>query len=256
MFRRSVSLVHQIKHEIRARIELDGYRDTLGQLPSETQLSEVYGVSRATVREALAMLAREGVIVRRHGIGTFVNSHLPGLKTSAIENVEFEDMITQQGYEARVEVLRTSIAPAGVLAQKLGVDEDEELFFVDKIFFADSTPVIHCRNAIPLKFAVEKDGHALLDVQTARLPIYRVLQEHCQQDVLYQLSHMRAATADESLAEELACPTHHPLLCIEEIGFNEAQEPVLYCLEFHRSDIIRFDTIRCVVRPFSWEQDS
>lgn len=256
MFKRSLSLTHQIKQELRARIDLNGYNSTFGQLPSEAQLSEEFGVSRATVREALAMLAREGVIVRRHGVGTFVNSNLPGLKTSAIENVEFEDMIAQQGYEARVEVLRTRIEPAGALAKHFDADETDKFFIVDKIFLADGTPVISCRNAVPIDLVLEAHRDGLLDEQIARQPIYRILQERCLQDVVYQVSHMKAALAGEELAVALSCPANHPLLCIEEIGFNETQEPVLYCLEYHRSDIIRFDTIRRVVRPFSWEQDS
>ena len=76
MFKRPVSLAHLVKQQIYDRIERDGYADTQGQLPSEPQLAAELGVSRATIREALTILAREGVIVRRHGVGTFVNANL------------------------------------------------------------------------------------------------------------------------------------------------------------------------------------
>jgi GntR family transcriptional regulator len=42
------------------------------QIPSVTALADSYSVSRATVAKALAVLADEGLIVRRHGWGTFV----------------------------------------------------------------------------------------------------------------------------------------------------------------------------------------
>ena len=42
------------------------------QLPSESSMAEKLGVSRNTLREAYVSLENEGIIVRRHGIGTFV----------------------------------------------------------------------------------------------------------------------------------------------------------------------------------------
>src|SRR6185312_6680417 len=42
------------------------------RLPSEFELAKMFGVSRATLREALRVLEEEGAVVRRHGIGTFI----------------------------------------------------------------------------------------------------------------------------------------------------------------------------------------
>lgn len=42
------------------------------KLPSEEQLAQEFGVSRVTLREALRVLAEDGVIIRRHGNGTFI----------------------------------------------------------------------------------------------------------------------------------------------------------------------------------------
>ena len=43
------------------------------RLPSEEELCRLLGVSRATVREALSILCREGFVSKRHGIGNLVN---------------------------------------------------------------------------------------------------------------------------------------------------------------------------------------
>ena len=44
------------------------------RLPSEAELSKQLGVSRATLREALRLLEEEKIVIRRHGVGTFINS--------------------------------------------------------------------------------------------------------------------------------------------------------------------------------------
>jgi len=47
------------------------------QLPTESQMVRQYGMSRATVREGIALLVQEGILARRRGAGTFVRSRKP-----------------------------------------------------------------------------------------------------------------------------------------------------------------------------------
>lgn len=63
----------QLRADIASRIE-DGTLSPGDVLPPETALAEAYGVSRLTVRRALAELARAGVVRTEHGVGSFVAS--------------------------------------------------------------------------------------------------------------------------------------------------------------------------------------
>ncbi|NLX06952.1 MAG: GntR family transcriptional regulator [Phycisphaerae bacterium] len=51
--------------------------DVGDQLPTESQMVQQYGMSRATVREGIALLVQEGILARRRGAGTFVQSIKP-----------------------------------------------------------------------------------------------------------------------------------------------------------------------------------
>jgi 5-formyltetrahydrofolate cyclo-ligase len=63
---------YQIAQDLRQRIA-GGEWSAGGKLPSEPQLAQQYDVSRMTMRQAFKELAKEGVVVRRRGAGTFVS---------------------------------------------------------------------------------------------------------------------------------------------------------------------------------------
>ncbi len=71
-------------------------------LPTEKRLQEQFGVSRATVREALGLLERERIIDRRQGLGTYVA--LPPLERDLMELTSFSEDMRKRG-----------LAPAGIL---------------------------------------------------------------------------------------------------------------------------------------------
>jgi len=66
-------LFKQIADLLRAQIE-SGELEPGGKLPSETQLMETFRVARMTVRQALALLKAEGLLVSEHGRGVFVRA--------------------------------------------------------------------------------------------------------------------------------------------------------------------------------------
>lgn len=253
MIERSVPLVEQVKNYLLDRIVEGGYSESGGRLPSENQLSAELNVSRSTVREALSQLARQGTVIRRHGIGTFVNQHARHLVSSINEVVEFHEMITNQGYDADVHLARVEIQPAGTWAAELGLEPDDDVVLVDKVFLAGGNPVIFCRNTVSLALFPKESRQGLTSDPAWREPIYKILLERCREDVTHHVARIRAATADRLIAETLACPSGHPLLFISEVGYNVDQNPVVSCLEYYRDDLIHFHAVRGLVRPFSWE---
>ncbi len=86
-----LQVIDRLKHDIETGV----YKEKQ-KLPSEFELAKQLGVSRATLREALRVLEEENIIIRRHGVGTFVNAR--PLFTSGIEQLSIvTDMIRQAG---------------------------------------------------------------------------------------------------------------------------------------------------------------
>ncbi|OBH16372.1 GntR family transcriptional regulator [Mycobacterium sp. E3247] len=75
-------------------------------LPTEQTLCDQFGVSRITVRRALADLAHQGYIERRHGVGSFVRPHGPAdVSGVAGAGRSFMQSLRQTQFETKVEVV-------------------------------------------------------------------------------------------------------------------------------------------------------
>ena len=87
-------------------------------LPSENELCIRFGVSRPVVREALQSLREQGVIVSRRGAGSFVQSGVPQLVSSAQSVRQQRDMLDNLEF-------RTAVEPqAAALAAERRLDAD------------------------------------------------------------------------------------------------------------------------------------
>ena len=82
------------------------------RLPRESMLCVELGISRTQLRDILASLEREGFITRRHGVGTIINRHVLNVHTRMDIEVEFLDMIRQNGFTPAVASIRSWEEPA------------------------------------------------------------------------------------------------------------------------------------------------
>jgi len=108
------SLHRQLFIVLRDEISRGVYAEK-GALPKEELLCERFGVSRITVRRALTDLAAQGVVERRHGLGTFIREDFEPRRTPSLSVV---DELRQLAAETSVEVLEVLAAqpPADIAA--------------------------------------------------------------------------------------------------------------------------------------------
>ena len=103
------------------------------QLPSEKELSEKLNVSRTMLRDVLGTLEQEGLIIRRHGVGTIINRHVLELSCRMDIETEFLDMIRQSGFRPSVRSIRISTIPASdQTAQQLQLQPGSLLLQADR----------------------------------------------------------------------------------------------------------------------------
>ena len=137
-------LYRQLKHRI-LQLIATGALDKATPLPTETQLCEALGLSRATVRRCFKDLVEEGYVRRRRGQGTYVNAgeRSVGLGTLYLR-ASTSGNLKRSGADvtSRFLGLRRTEATA-VTARSLEVEEGEPLWEVNRLRLANGRAVIH-----------------------------------------------------------------------------------------------------------------
>jgi GntR family transcriptional regulator len=248
MLQRNVPLADQAILAVLSGIETGELVREGGLLPSESELAQRFGVSRATIREALAKLEFAGVVIRRHGIGTYVNQfasdHRASIQYWIDEAVGFMDLLRASNQPAERKALDAHITAAGTLASRLGISSDAPVLSFEGLFFAGSVPVIHCVTTIPMHL-IDQSKHATVtsDYQHSESP-YQFLEQHCGRRVHHQRSEVRAVLADARLADLLQWEVGQPLLWMEEVGYDSDLTPLFHGVNHFHGDQVSFLQVR------------
>src|ERR1700741_4690467 len=109
------SLYEQIASLLREEIQQGRFEPT-GKLPSEAVLCLRFGVSRVTVRLALARLEQEGTVARKQGKGNYAAGRQ--VRHGLAQLRSFHESLLQQGLQAEMRLLSREIvdAPGGALS--------------------------------------------------------------------------------------------------------------------------------------------
>ena len=130
---------YQLKEIMRERVQSDEWKP--GDLiPSERELSEKYGISRMTARQAITDLVNEGLFYREQGKGTFVSQRK--ITQQLIRLTGFTEDIKARGQKPGTKVLSAQMFPADeTTAEKLRIDPGTLIFRLQRLRLADDEPL-------------------------------------------------------------------------------------------------------------------
>ncbi len=230
----------QVANHLRGRLRRDF--SSGGQLPSENLIAAALGVSRGTVRQALAILQHEGLISRRQGRGTFANPNVAGIPARIDFAYEFTELITAAGYVAGVKTLdKCPDRASAETANRLGLARGAPTLNLRKVFLASGQPAIYEADILPTDLIVEDYDPAELD-----LPIWHFLERRCRRRIKHVLSELVPCVADSALAELLQVQAGSPTLKFLEVFYDVKNEPLVLAHIYFREPMIRFHALRRV----------
>lgn len=228
-----VPLYTQIKEVLRNRI-LNGTYQCHDQMPSESELTKIFGVSRITVRQALDHLQKEGLIFKIHGKGTYVS------KPKVFQNLGklqgFGEAMSGMGYEIVSELIDQKVIPADkTVSLKLNVNKDELVYEIRRVRYLNRSPL-----SLDVTYIPKAIGERLVKEDLAHRDIFLILEN----DYGYSLGQadlqIESILADDVLAELLHVDAGAPILRIERLTFTTNNQPLDFEYLYYRGDAIQY----------------
>lgn len=134
------------------------------RLPSENQLSALYGVSRITIRQALTALEDEGAIERRQGSGTFVSESNPHVTHDLTISEPWRARFEREGHSAGSTQVDAEPAAIPYGARKgMGLDAATKLVQLRRVHVVDGVPIGLVDSWVSLAAAPGIDEEPLLN---------------------------------------------------------------------------------------------
>jgi GntR family transcriptional regulator len=227
-----------------ALLESGAYRPG-DQLPPEPELAQRLGISRSTLREVMRTFEERGLIIRRQGVGTFVNHASPLIIESGLETLESVDMLVRRRdmaiHTKDLAIVQQPAAPD--LAAPLGVAEGTPLTIVTRTKAAAGRPVAYMLDALPVSVVSADDMRAgfqgsVLDYLLARGDLSLA---HARADILPVL-------ADEHLLARLDLEPGTVLLLLEETLYTVGGEIIGFSRNYFVPEFFKFHVVRRVAR--------
>jgi GntR family transcriptional regulator len=127
------------------------------RLPSDAELCEQFGVSRMTARQAVQVVASEGLIERRRGAGTFVRPR--PVERDLGSPLSFSDAMRARGMEASSETLTWGpVDPTDDEREALRLGTGSGAYALERLRLADGTPMAIERAVMPEELALSLGG--------------------------------------------------------------------------------------------------
>ncbi|WP_413375390.1 GntR family transcriptional regulator [Alkalihalobacillus sp. 1P02AB] len=206
------------------------------RLPSEIKMAEHFNVSRETFRSAIRLLEQRGVVVVKRGVGTFITKMLPTIPSSLETLTKISDLIKQAGLEEgeRKDFSKTVECTAD-WAEKLSIQVGTPVSFHQRIRMANNEPVVLSQNVM---------ARSLIGDAFEKKELYgsltEFLEKECNIKLLTSDSELIVPLHTDKLCQQLLVYPETTVLLMEQIHYNELNEPVMYSSDYFRNDIFQF----------------
>ncbi|HBX71288.1 MAG TPA: hypothetical protein DEH25_18405 [Chloroflexi bacterium] len=203
-------------------------------LPSENELVQTYQVSRSTVRQALNLLEREGLIHKAKGKGTFIAKHR--IRYPLTTMIATTEDMQRRGWKSGVKVLSfVEMDTHSPITESLEIDPGDKVYELCRLRLGNHDPVGIQWAYLPVKLYPQLTEYDLATSLT------RVVEEKF--GILFWSAHefLRARLPTKFEAEQLQIPKNLPLIYMERITFTPEGQPVEFLQSVWRSDLYEYE---------------
>lgn len=201
-------------------------------LPAEREIAAMADVSRVTVRKAVQDLVAGGLLIQRHGSGTFVAPRVERVEQSLSSLTSFTEDMARRGMTVdSVWLDRGVYTPSPEETLVLGLSAEDSVARIGRLRLANGTPLAIERAAL--------SATILPDPATVGKSLYATLAKSGNRPVR-AIQRLSAALLDEADAALLGVPAGSPSLDIERISYLASGRAIEFTRSRYRGDTYDF----------------
>lgn len=225
---KQIPIADQVTQILHNRIQNGEYLP--GQkIPSEQSIAQELRISRGSVRSALAILATQGYVKRKHGDGTYVNLIDDDHNSFMYAIWEFIKLIESSGRKASIKPISFYKKDASkVEANFLEIKEGEEIAIAERLFFADEKPIIYSINYSPT--SIFKSNIEIPDVKYG---IHEFLDEYSNYKITSADVSISPVLPETDVMNFLMIDKFTPILLFEETFRGANRSPLIFAKNYY-----------------------
>jgi GntR family transcriptional regulator len=199
------------------------------RLPPEHELATKFSVSRMTIRESIEDLVDQGLLYRRHGVGTFVA--FPHLERDHTRLTSFFDKAQEEGVHVRAELLSLEVMPAKApVARALDLPPSGQVICIKTLRYADEVPVTVHEAYVP-----QEPFAGIVNDNVEALHLWSLMEKYGYK-VKRAVQRLEARAADKGLAALMKIKEGAPILYKERTVYAADGTPVEFTYCYNRGD--------------------
>lgn len=202
----------KVYNKIKGLIQ-DGTYPVSTFLPPESELEELFQVSRTTVRKAIKMLSDDGIVTVRQGSGTIINGNRTTQNYNKVNSIT--ESLKRKGYTVTTAGMMIEVFPASLsLAKELEIPINEKVARVQRVQCANEKPVSIMTNYIPYKLVPGIEQY-----QNQFVGLYQFMEDVYKIEIEYSRDKIYAKSADFFEAQALQVEPKEALLTVHRVCY-------------------------------------
>ncbi len=221
-----------VDESIKRKIE-EGLLNPGDRLPPEMELAKEYGISRSTLREALKMLQKEGILITKNGIGTYVAENAPIILRNFLNKLmSIGELIKSVGLEdtqSNMKIYKTS--PCTEWKSKLNL-KDEGVVVIERLREANGIGISYSYHIFPESIAKNYFDESFAG------SLLKFLRNYMNIEIAYSLTEI--CSIGEKKENKVTYYIGENVLLFKQLHFDVKDNPIFYSLDYMNNNILKF----------------
>ena len=206
-----IPLYLQVENQIRDNIKNNTWSKG-SKIPSESYLVNKLGVSRGTLKKALNNLTKEGLLIQKQGLGTFVIGE--DYSVPVTEGLHsFYEYMKSRNINFTTDIINKSLIKAPkYISEKMKLEDGHKILFLERTRTVDDEVVMRIKNYIDISLAPNIVDETFLDDS-----LFNLIEKHTNHRVSFSETKFSAIGANEKNSSIFHIKEGAPLLFHEQV---------------------------------------